>query len=189
AQLSTYYVGYTEVADLARDLRAARPGIGQLELHDAMLAHGSPPARLLRTLLLRYRVPPRSRAACPSRKAGQADPVRASGYAGVRRVRACRVEPECGGAVGQASELPQHRRGAVEADPAGGGAGGAGEGAQAGDVDEPEPGHVDGAVAKGGDGADRGLECVAGADVDLAGQSPAAGTGGGEPELRGLPVA
>ncbi len=52
AQLSTYYVGYTEVADLARDLRAARPGIGQLELHDAMLAHGSPPARLLRTLLL-----------------------------------------------------------------------------------------------------------------------------------------
>src|SRR5581483_183635 len=121
----------------------------------------------------RYRVPPRSRAACPSRKAGQADPVRASGYAGVRRVRACRVEPECGGAVGQASELPQppqHRRGAVEADPAGGGAGGAGEGAQAGDVDEPEPGHVDGAVAKGGDGADRGLECVAGADVDLAGQ-------------------
>src|SRR5581483_5155259 len=48
AQLSTYYVGYTEVADLARELRAARPGIGQLELHDAMLAHGSPPARLLR---------------------------------------------------------------------------------------------------------------------------------------------
>jgi uncharacterized protein (DUF885 family) len=52
AQLSTYYVGYTEVSDLARDLRAAHPGIAELELHDTMLAHGSPPARLLRTLLL-----------------------------------------------------------------------------------------------------------------------------------------
>jgi uncharacterized protein (DUF885 family) len=52
AQLSTYYVGYTEVSDLARDLRAARPGSTQLDLHDTMLAHGSPPARLLRTLVL-----------------------------------------------------------------------------------------------------------------------------------------
>jgi uncharacterized protein (DUF885 family) len=52
AQLSTYYVGYTEVADLARDLRAAEPGRTEQELHDTMLAHGSPPARLLRTLLL-----------------------------------------------------------------------------------------------------------------------------------------
>jgi uncharacterized protein (DUF885 family) len=51
AQLSTYYVGYTEVSDLARDLRAADPGQGDLEIHDAMLAHGSPPIRLLRTLL------------------------------------------------------------------------------------------------------------------------------------------
>jgi uncharacterized protein (DUF885 family) len=51
AQLSTYYVGYTEVSDLARDLRAADPGRGDREIHDAMLAHGSPPVRLLCTLL------------------------------------------------------------------------------------------------------------------------------------------
>jgi uncharacterized protein (DUF885 family) len=52
AQLSTYYVGYTEVADLARDLRTAQPGWAEQHLHDTMLAHGSPPARLLRPLLL-----------------------------------------------------------------------------------------------------------------------------------------
>ena len=48
AQLSTYYVGYTEVADLAREL--AKTGLPR-DLHDRMLAHGSPPPRLLRTLL------------------------------------------------------------------------------------------------------------------------------------------
>jgi uncharacterized protein (DUF885 family) len=52
SQLSTYYVGYTEVGDLARDLRAAQPALSERHLHDTMLAHGSPPARLLRTLLL-----------------------------------------------------------------------------------------------------------------------------------------
>jgi uncharacterized protein (DUF885 family) len=51
AQLSTYYVGYTEVSDLADELRTADPGLTDLEVHDRMLAHGSPPARLLRTLL------------------------------------------------------------------------------------------------------------------------------------------
>ncbi len=51
AQLSTYYVGYTEVADLAAELRAARPGQSDRERHDAMLAHGSPPVRHLRTVL------------------------------------------------------------------------------------------------------------------------------------------
>ncbi|RKS09926.1 uncharacterized protein (DUF885 family) [Nocardiopsis sp. Huas11] len=51
AQLSTYYVGYAEVADLARDLSAARPGDDARRVHDAMLAHGSPPPRHLRTLL------------------------------------------------------------------------------------------------------------------------------------------
>ena len=51
AQLSTYYVGYTEISDLVADLRAANPGQGDRELHDSMLAHGSPPVRLLRTLL------------------------------------------------------------------------------------------------------------------------------------------
>jgi uncharacterized protein (DUF885 family) len=51
AQLSTYYVGYVEVRDLAEDLAAARPGASARERHDEMLAHGSPPPRHLRTLL------------------------------------------------------------------------------------------------------------------------------------------
>lgn len=51
AQLSTYYVGYVEVGDTARALAAARPGAPARERHDAMLAHGSPPPRHLRTLL------------------------------------------------------------------------------------------------------------------------------------------
>jgi Bacterial protein of unknown function (DUF885) len=50
-QLSTYYVGYSEVSDLAHDLRAADPGLADRDVHDHMLAHGSPPARLLRTLI------------------------------------------------------------------------------------------------------------------------------------------
>jgi uncharacterized protein (DUF885 family) len=49
AQLSTYYVGYTEVADLAAGLR--RRGLPERAAHDSMLAHGSPPARLLREVL------------------------------------------------------------------------------------------------------------------------------------------
>ncbi len=51
AQLSTYYVGYTEVADLAAELRTARPRQPERDLHDRMLAHGSPPVRHLRTLI------------------------------------------------------------------------------------------------------------------------------------------
>jgi uncharacterized protein (DUF885 family) len=51
AQLSTYFVGYVEVRDVARDLAAARPGASARERHDEMLAHGSPPPRHLRTLL------------------------------------------------------------------------------------------------------------------------------------------
>ena len=54
AQLSTYYVGYTEVADLAAELTAAGPAggaAGERSVHDQLLAHGSPPPRLLRTLL------------------------------------------------------------------------------------------------------------------------------------------
>ena len=51
AQLSTYFVGFTEVSGLAADLQRAHPGWPERELHDAMLAHGSPPARHLRTLL------------------------------------------------------------------------------------------------------------------------------------------
>jgi len=51
AQLSTYYVGYSEISDLARELRTADPGQPDQEIHDRMLAHGSPPVRLLRTLI------------------------------------------------------------------------------------------------------------------------------------------
>jgi uncharacterized protein (DUF885 family) len=51
AQLSTYYVGYSEISDLARELRAANPGQPEQAIHDRMLAHGSPPVRLLRTLV------------------------------------------------------------------------------------------------------------------------------------------
>ena len=47
-QLSTYFVGYTEVAAIA----TARPfGATPKAWHDAMLAHGSPPPRHLRSLL------------------------------------------------------------------------------------------------------------------------------------------
>jgi uncharacterized protein (DUF885 family) len=49
AQLSTYYVGYTEVSDLAAEL--TKTGLAARDMHDQMLAHGSPPVRLLRTLL------------------------------------------------------------------------------------------------------------------------------------------
>jgi uncharacterized protein (DUF885 family) len=51
AQLSTYFVGFTEVSGLATDLQREHPGWPERRLHDAMLAHGSPPARHLRTLL------------------------------------------------------------------------------------------------------------------------------------------
>jgi uncharacterized protein (DUF885 family) len=49
AQLSTYYVGYTEVSDLAAELM--KGGLNARTAHDSMLAHGNPPVRLLRTLL------------------------------------------------------------------------------------------------------------------------------------------
>ena len=51
AQLSTYFVGFTEVSDLSANLQQAHPGWPERQMHDAMLAHGSPPARHLRTLL------------------------------------------------------------------------------------------------------------------------------------------
>ena len=50
AQLSTYYVGYTEISDLARELLVV-PGATRRTVHDQILAHGSPPVRLLRGLL------------------------------------------------------------------------------------------------------------------------------------------
>jgi uncharacterized protein (DUF885 family) len=51
-QLSTYYVGYTEVSDLVAGLRAAQPEWTERQLHDEVLAHGSPAVRHLRALLL-----------------------------------------------------------------------------------------------------------------------------------------
>jgi len=51
AQLSTYYVGYSEVAELSRRLADDRPHRSTQARHDEMLAHGSPPPRHLRTLL------------------------------------------------------------------------------------------------------------------------------------------
>lgn len=47
-QLSTYFVGYTEVAAIARCRPTHRP---PRDWHNAMLAHASPPPRHLRTLL------------------------------------------------------------------------------------------------------------------------------------------
>jgi hypothetical protein len=52
AQLSTYYVGYTEVSGLAADMRAHRPQWSERQRHDELLAHGSPAVRHLRSLLL-----------------------------------------------------------------------------------------------------------------------------------------
>ena len=51
AQLATYYVGYHEVRDVVEQLRRARPQLTERDLHDAVLAHGSPSPRHLRTVL------------------------------------------------------------------------------------------------------------------------------------------
>jgi hypothetical protein len=51
AQLSTYFVGYSELRGLVADMRRARPGATDRELHDSILAHGSPAPRHVRTLL------------------------------------------------------------------------------------------------------------------------------------------
>ena len=50
-QLSTYYVGYVEVSDLVRDVRADHPDWSERQGHDAGLGHGSPAARYLRELI------------------------------------------------------------------------------------------------------------------------------------------
>jgi uncharacterized protein (DUF885 family) len=51
AQLSTYYVGALQVTAAVAEVRAARPGASDRQVHDAVLAHGSPPPRHLRSLL------------------------------------------------------------------------------------------------------------------------------------------
>jgi uncharacterized protein (DUF885 family) len=50
-QLCTYYVGYTEVRELAEALRVAHSNWSSRQLHDTILGHGSLPVRHLRTLL------------------------------------------------------------------------------------------------------------------------------------------
>jgi uncharacterized protein (DUF885 family) len=50
-QLSTYYVGFHEMRDVMQRLAVARPGASQRQLHDEVLAHGSPPPRHLPSLL------------------------------------------------------------------------------------------------------------------------------------------
>jgi uncharacterized protein (DUF885 family) len=51
AQLSTYFVGHAEVSDTVAAFKAANPGRSERDLHDEILAHGSPPPRHLPALL------------------------------------------------------------------------------------------------------------------------------------------
>jgi uncharacterized protein (DUF885 family) len=51
AQLSTYFVGYTQVRGIADRLRAAQPAWSDRQVHDAMMGHGNPPPRHLSALL------------------------------------------------------------------------------------------------------------------------------------------
>ena len=50
-QLPTYFVGYRAVKSIADDLRVLHPDWSDREVHDLMLAHGSPAPRHLRTLI------------------------------------------------------------------------------------------------------------------------------------------
>jgi uncharacterized protein (DUF885 family) len=53
AQLSTYFVGYQEHADMRTEAER-RAGPGKLDLksyHDRVLSYGSPPVRYVRALL------------------------------------------------------------------------------------------------------------------------------------------
>lgn len=50
-QLPTYFVGYRAVKNIAEDLRVLHPDWSERQIHDLMLAHGSPAPRHLRTLI------------------------------------------------------------------------------------------------------------------------------------------
>ncbi len=50
-QLPTYFVGYQAVRSIAEDLRVLHPDWSDRQVHDLMLAHGSPAPRHLRTLI------------------------------------------------------------------------------------------------------------------------------------------
>ncbi|MDG2383722.1 MAG: DUF885 domain-containing protein [Pirellulaceae bacterium] len=53
AQLSTYFVGYLEHADLRREIEAKRQGQFQIkQYHDQVLSYGSPPVKFVRALML-----------------------------------------------------------------------------------------------------------------------------------------
>jgi len=51
AQLPTYYAGYRAMSGIAGDLRVMHGEWTDRQVHDLMLAHGSPAPRHLRTLL------------------------------------------------------------------------------------------------------------------------------------------
>lgn len=58
AQLSTYFVGYQEHADLRREAEKAWGGDFTLKrYHDRLLSYGSPPVRFARALLLELPIP------------------------------------------------------------------------------------------------------------------------------------
>lgn len=50
-QLPTYFVGYRAVRSISDDLRVLHPDWSDRQVHDLMLAHGSPAPRHLRTLI------------------------------------------------------------------------------------------------------------------------------------------
>jgi len=66
AQLSTYFVGYQEHADLRRDVEAREGTDFSLRrYHDALLSFGSPPGRYVRALMLDEPIPAPLAAATP----------------------------------------------------------------------------------------------------------------------------
>jgi len=66
AQLSTYFVGYQEHADLRREMEARQGGDFSLRrYHDTLLSFGSPPGRYVRALMLEEPIPKPSSAGRP----------------------------------------------------------------------------------------------------------------------------
>jgi uncharacterized protein (DUF885 family) len=58
AQLSTYFVGYLEHADLRREVQNAWGGAFSLKkYHDAVLSYGSPPVKHVRSLVMDLPIP------------------------------------------------------------------------------------------------------------------------------------
>ena len=58
AQLSTYFVGYLEHADLRREMESKRQDQFQMkDYHDQVLSFGSPPVKFVRALMLELPIP------------------------------------------------------------------------------------------------------------------------------------